>query len=441
MRRFHWIAFVIMYLSVSLWAASPLWAANVFNALSLKKMELEQRHGIATLDCFPFLDNIGANADEARRVEQCLTGTTTLESAVKEVPDTGLSMVGISTRFLRSGGFHTLLVPWNATKEEMVQALRNTPAPEQQKQFIAKIHTLKRQIQSGLRIRQLYCTFRISNEQCLKGYQTLAEVEPNRRMSRISWATVAITDTHLPEKDRTVMTLKFDDSADTMTHRLQNDPAVAEWTRQKEIYRKIEQQYGKGFKVLQLPNFFCHKSLIREECLEGAKNFYEAGKDKGLQKKLWGTVIVHKYNTLIKSDHDVVVRYDLPPEEMVRALSGKPDQTEVQASVTLAEKLEKRTRNNSTGLRAVCDLEGLRSSDCASGFKKFIEFVRNHREYRVGRPFTDVMMIDGTQLGRVNFALNSKVRHSYFYIDVHSSPEELARHLSRFGSSKPDPVR
>ena len=440
MRRFHLLSIVLLLLSFFLFS-KPAGAANVFNALSLKKMELEQRYGITNLECFPFIINIGFNSDEAGRVRQCLAGVTTLASALKEVPDTGLRIVGISSRFLRSGGFHALLVPWNATKGDMIRVLQDTPSAEEQKQFIAKVHQLKKQIQSGLHIRELYCTFKISNEECLRGYQTLVKVEPGRRMSRMSWAAVAITDSHLPEKDRAVLTLKFDDAPETMTQRMKLDPAAEEWKRQKKIYAEIKKQYGQGFKALQLPNFFCDKSLVQKECLEGAKNFHEAAKDPGLRKKLWGTVTVHKYNTLIKSDHDDVFRFDLTPSEIIRVFSSKPDQSQMQISVTLAEKLEKRTKNNSTGLRAVCDLQGLQSADCAEGFKNFIAFVRSHRDYRVGRPFTDVMFIDGTQLDRVNFALNSKVRHSYFYIDVHSSPEEMKEHLSRFGASQNDPVR
>jgi len=440
MRRSHLLS-IVLPLAVFLLLSKPAGAANVFNALSLKKMELEQRYSIANLECFPFLINIGSNSDEAGRVRQCLVGVTVLASALKEVPNAGLRIVGISTRFLRSGGFHTLLVPWNATKEDMIRALKDTPSAEEQNQFIAKVHQLKKQIQSGLHIRELYCTFKISNEQCLQGYQTLTEVEPDRRMSRMSWAAVAITNTHLPEKDRTVLTIKFDDAPETMTQRMKQDPAAEDWKRQKKIYAEIKKQYAQGFKALQLPNFFCDKSLVQEECLEGAKNFHEAAQDPGLQKKLWGTVTVHKYNTLIKSDHDDVFRYALTPSEIIRVFSKKPDQSQIQISVTLAEKLEKRTKNNPTGLRAVCDLEDLHSADCAQGFKNFIAFVRKHREYRVGRPFTDVMFIDGTQLSRVNFALNSKVRHSYFYIDVHSSPAEMAEHLSRFGSSQSNPVR
>jgi regulator of replication initiation timing len=438
MRRFYSAA-IVLILPVFLLLSKPAEAANVFNALALKKMEVEQKYGITNLECFPFLIKIGSNADQAERVRHCQVGATTLASALKEVPKTGLRTVGISTRFLRSGGFHTLLVKWDATKEAMILALQSTPAAEEQKQFIAKVHQLKKQIQSGLHIRELYCTFKISNEQCLQGYQTLAEVEPDRRMSRMSWAVIAVTDTHLPEKDRSVLTLKFDDAPETMTQRMKQDPAAEEWKRQKKIYAEIKKLYGAGFKVLQLPNFFCDKSLVQEGCLEGAKNFHEATKDPGLRKKLWGTVTVHKYNTLIKSDHNDLFRYDLTPEEISRVFSKKPDQSQMQISVTLAEKLEKRTKNNATGLRAVCDLQGLQSAYCAQGFKTFIAFVRNNREYRVGRPFTNVMFIDGTQLSRVNFALNSKVRDSYIYIDVHSSPQEMKQHLFRFGFSKTDP--
>jgi len=435
MRRYS-LESILLVLPVFLLFSKPVEAANVFNILALKKMELEQKYGITNFECFPFLLNIGSNEDQAERVRQCQVGATTLASALKEAPNIGLRTVGISTRFLRSGGFHTLLVQWDATPKAMILALQSTPSAEEQKQFIAKVHQLKKQIQSGLHIRELYCTFKISNEQCLQGYQTLAEVEPGRRMSRMSWAAVAITDTHLSEKDPAVLTLKFDDAPETMTQRMKQDPAAEEWKRQKKIYKEIQKLYGAGFKSLQLPNFFCDKTLVQEGCLEGAKNFHEAAKDPGLRKKLWGTVTVHKYNTLIKSDHDDEVRYDLTPEEIIRVFSKKPDQSQMQVSVTLAEKLEKRTKNNSTGLRAVCDLQGLQSAHCARGFQTFTEFVRNHGEYRVGRPFTDVMFIDGTQLDRVNFALNSKVRDTYIYVDVHSSPEEMAEHLSRFSAHK-----
>ena len=439
MRRFF-MPTCFLFLSTILFLSKPAEAADAFNALVLKKMELEQRHGITSLECFPFIIDIGSNSDEAERVRQCGVGVATLASALQEVPKNGLRTIGISSRFQRSGGFHTLLVPWNATQEDMIRVLKGTPSVEEQKLFIAKVRQLKKQIQSGLHIRELYCTFKISNEQCLQGYQTLADVEPDRRMSRMSWAAVAVTDTHLPESDPAVLTLKFDDAPETMSQRMKQDPAAEEWKRQKKIYKEIKKQYGPGIKALRLPNFFCDKSLVQDECLEGAKNFHEAAKDPGLRKKLWGTVTVHKYNTLIKSDHGDEFRYDLTPAEIIDVFSKKPDQSQMQIDITLAEKLEKRTKNNSTGLRAVCDLQGLLSADCAQGFKNFIAFVRSHRDYRVGRPFTDVMFVDGTQLSRVNFALNSKVRDSYIYIDVHSSSEEMKKHLFRFGSKSSTPV-
>ena len=92
-------------------------------------------------------------------------------------------------------------------------------------------------------------------------------------MSRMSWAAVAVTDTHLPEKDRTVLTLKFDDTPETMTQRMKQDPAAEEWKRQKKIYAEIKKQYGQGFKALQLPNFFCDKSLVQRRVSRRSEKF------------------------------------------------------------------------------------------------------------------------------------------------------------------------
>ena len=84
MRRFH-ILFILWFFSVVLLLSKPAEAANAFNALSLAKMEVEQRFGVTNLECFPFLTNIGSNSDEAERVRQCQVGVTTLASALKEV--------------------------------------------------------------------------------------------------------------------------------------------------------------------------------------------------------------------------------------------------------------------------------------------------------------------------------------------------------------------
>ena len=64
MRRYQ----ILLLLPVVLFLSKSVEAANGFNVLSLAKMELEQQHGIANLECFPFIINIGSNSDEAERV-------------------------------------------------------------------------------------------------------------------------------------------------------------------------------------------------------------------------------------------------------------------------------------------------------------------------------------------------------------------------------------
>ena len=69
---------------------------------------------------------------------------------------------------------------------------------------------------------------------------------------------------------------------------------------------------------------------------------------------------------------------------------------------------------------------------CVRGFEQFLKFLRTYREYSVNPPWTELMFVDGRQLSRVNFALNSKMRMSYLYFDVHASYEELERFLFSF---------
>ena len=64
--------------------------------------------------------------------------------------------------------------------------------------------------------------------------------------------------------------------------------------------------------------------------------------------------------------------------------------------------------------------------------KDFIKFISDHRDYRVREPWTNVMFVDGAQLARLNFAMNSPARHSYIYIDAGSGLKELKDHLVRF---------
>ncbi|SVD77340.1 uncharacterized protein METZ01_LOCUS430194, partial [marine metagenome] len=107
-------------------------------------------------------------------------------------------------------------------------------------------------------------------------------------------------------------------------------------------------------------------------------------------------------------------------------------------NTTLAVKLEKQTKNNASRLRAVCDLQGLSSALCAKAFKTFIRFVKNHRDYKVALPWDTLMFIDGTQIARVNFALNSSSQSTYLstylYIDANSNDQQFSNFLQKFRS-------
>jgi len=165
-----------------------------------------------------------------------------------------------------------------------------------------------------------------------------------------------------------------------------------------------------------------------------ASGLHEARADEGLQSRSWGEVMVHKHNTFIRNDIDVLLRYDLPPDEIVSVFSKKPTREMSVANINLAGKLEARTKNNSTGLRAVCDLGDLSAALCVKGLQNFTSFVRKRPEYRARGPWTEIMFVDGDQLSRVNFALNSSSRHSYIYIHANSGLSEMEAHLMRFGS-------
>ena len=130
----------------------------------------------------------------------------------------------------------------------------------------------------------------------------------------------------------------------------------------------------------------------------------------------------------------MLFRSDLSVDEFVAYFLSKTNRVEATENAVLAEKLEKRTLNNSSGLRAVCDLEGMRSKLCVKAFKNFIKFVSGRRDYRVKEPWANIMFVDGKQLARVNFALNSSARNSYIYIDAGSGLEELRSHLMKFGN-------
>ncbi len=411
----------------------PLCAnANTFNKLVLLKAEIEKRYGIQTLECFPFLEKIGTNEDEAEWVSRCYQGVQTLSQALNKTPNSKLQTVGISTRFLRTGGFHTLLVPWNAPQDEMIQEIKSNLTEQQQKEFLEKIFSHKEKIHSQLTIRQLYCSQKISNEQCLKGYQTLSSILPDPVLQNKQWSAIVISNTHFSEKDPTILTLPYDDEVMQMTHRLVSSDTEKQWNDRKKMYEKIQEKFGKSFDTLQLSNYFCAVSLTVEECYEGAENIFKASSQEILRDKTWGKVFVNRFNTLIKNDYDLVMRYDMSPEEIIKVASRKLDKQAIEANVTKAERLESISKNNSARLRAVCDLQDLPSTLCLNGFQNFISFLREYRNYRVRFPWTDLMFVDGNQLSRVNFALNSKVRQTYIYIDANSDMSELKRHLFHF---------
>ena len=411
-------------------------AENTFNQLLLEKLALEKEHGIKSLECFPFIKKIGFTEDQIPLIENCLTGTRTLRQALGKASNAGVRDIGISDRFLRTGGFHTFLVPWNASRDEMTKFLNQQPDDEEKKQFLEKIHALKRTIAKKISVRELYCRLLISNEQCYAGYQNLAKIKPAGFLKKMKWREIAITDTHVAEKDPYVLALGFDNSPEEMLNHLGQDIEKT-WASRKKGYEKIQAKYGQTFKErLQLENFFCAPDLSLKECQQGAMNLFQASENQVLQEKFWGQVTVVRFNTLIDDDFNATLRYDLPAKEIIRHFSKKPSRQEATQNTIMSEKLEGRSKNNHAGLRGVCDLDGLGSALCARVFQNFISFLKKNRDYRVIQPFANLMFVDGGQLARVNFALNSSSRDTYIYADAGTGLGELETYLGRFESQK-----
>lgn len=395
-----------------------------FNRLVGLKADIEQRHGRVRIECFPFLKNIGDNAAQAEYVGRCLEGMQTLAQALDTVPDSGYREFGIGTRFLRSGGFHTLLVKWDATAAEMVAALQEQSTPEERDRLVSKVRGLKKTILTHFQFRDLYCTKTISNAQCVKAYETLASIEPDQMLSDKQWGAVVISDTLTPGEDPTVLLLRHDQPAEAMRERLTTNKAGTFWDERRHVYEEMEEKFGEGFRrKLQAPNVFCDPDLNREECLKGAETLHAlAG---ALSDRPWGKVWINRYNTLIQSDYDAALRFDIAPEEALDYFSKKATRDAVEANVTATERWEKKLKNNSTGLRAVCDLRGLESKICRDGFDLFVKFLKAEREFHVPGPWEAIMFLDGSQLDRVNFALNSNSRGSYLYYNPRSGYADL----------------
>lgn len=409
---------------------------NTFNQLLTEKLTLEKEYGVKSLECFPFIKKIGFTQDQIPLIENCLAGTRSLIKALAQVPKADVRKIGISDRFLRTGGFHTVLVPWNASTEKMVQFLEQHQSDAEKKQFLEKIHALKRAISKKITVRQLYCSMRISNEQCHAGYQNLSEIKSENSLKKMKWREIVITESHVSQKDPYILALGFDNSPKEMLSHLQQDVEQI-WAVRKKGYEEIEAKYGQAFKErLQSENFFCAPDLSPEECQQGALNLFQASEQDVLQEKFWGRVNVVRFNTLIEDDFNVTLRYDLPVKEIIQHFSQKPSRQEATKNTIMAEKQEGRSKNNHAGLRGVCDLDGLGSALCAKAFQSFIDFLKKNRDYRVAQPWANLMFVDGRQLARVNFALNSSSRDTYIYVDANTNLGDLETYLGKFESQK-----
>ena len=350
------------------------------------------------------------------------------------MPNPEIHSVGISTRFLRTGGFSTILIPWDSSLEQVMSFLRAKISKAEQERFLGEISTLKRKINKNFKIFSLYCSQRISNEQCMSGYKQLASIETIPNAQPMQWQEIILDDRQGLGKDSHSFRIKYDASPKEIHKSLQQDPQSV-WLPRKKMYENIKSKHKQSIeKQLQVATYFCSPELTEKNCLDGVITLSKASKSQDMRMKPWGEVSIEKYNTFIKDDFDVSIRFDLSVDEFVAYFLSKTNRVEATENAVLAEKLEKRTLNNSSGLRAICDLEGMRSKLCVKAFKNFIKFVSGRRDYRVKEPWANIMFVDGAQLARVNFALNSSARNSYIYIDAGSGLEELRSHLMKFGN-------
>ena len=404
--------------------------ANSFHQLLKEKQVLERQFDVKTLECFPFIKKIGFTDDQIPLIEQCLNGTRTLKEAFLGSKISTYKFIGISNRFLKTAGFHTILIPWNATKSEVIRFLNKRRSQAEQTTFLDKIHDLKQEIFKNLRIKEFYCSQEISNDDCLMGYENLALVRLPSIIKTSGWQEIIITHSHAASDGPGKLILGFDNSSLQMREFLLKDPFKT-WGPKQKMYEKIQDKYGAIFKTkLQLENLVCAADISMAECEQGAKNLSQASQNTGFRMRHWGRVTLNRYNTLTQGDFHAFIKYNLRPEEIQKYFSRKALKTQVAKKATLAIKLEGRTKNNSTQLRVVCDLENLRSELCANSFETFIRFVKKNRDYRVQAPWDTLMFVDGNQLDRVNFSLNSSSRNTYLYLDANSDYNQLASYLN-----------
>jgi hypothetical protein len=427
------IHFKLLLLFLSMWFLLPSSLhANAFHQLLGEKQTLEKKFDVQTLECFPFIKKIGFTEDQLPLIEQCLTGTRTLRQAFTDSNNSNYKIVGISNRFLKTAGFQTILIPWDATRREVTEFLNAQKSYEEQTAFLDQIRGLKQLIAKNLRIKEFYCSQEISNEDCLKGYENLALVQLPNTIKTSGWQEILITRSQASSDGPGKLIIGFNESPSEMNKRLLKDPFKT-WEPRQKMYDKIQEKYGSIFKAkLQLENLVCATDISMEDCEQGADNLAQASQSTDFRMRHWGRVTLNRYNTLIQGDFHASIRYNLAPEEIKKYFSRKALKTQAAKKATLAIKLEGRTKNNSTRLRVVCDLKNLRSKLCASSFENFIRFVKKNRDYRVQAPWDTLMFVDGIQLGRVNFALNSDSRNTYLYVDANSDDAQLTAYLNQF---------
>ena len=278
----------------------------------------------------------------------------------------------------------------------------------------------------------------ISNTDCLAGYKNLVAVRVPPTKKITGWHEIMITHSSSSSDKPNKLVLGFNELPAEMENRILKDPYET-WKPKKKMYEAIQEKYGKAFKEkLQLENFICAAEITLRECKQGAANLLKASQSTEFRMRYWGQVILNRYNTFIEDDFNAQIRFDLPAEKIIEHFSRKPIKTQAAENTTLAVKLEKQTKNNASRLRAVCDLQGLSSALCAKAFKTFIRFIKNHRDYKVALPWDTLMFIDGTQIARVNFALNSSSQSTYLstylYIDANSNDQQFSNFLQKFRS-------
>jgi len=406
--------------------------ANSFNQLVEQKQILKNRFGIETLECFPFTKEIGFTEDQIPLIEKCLQGVTTLKEALAQIGNADYKEVGISNRFLKTAGFHTILIDWKASPSELVRFLNHRLNTEEQLEFLDKVRLLKKKIASRRIVKEFYCSKEISNTDCLAGYKNLVAVRVPPTKKITGWHEIMITHSSSSSDKPNKLVLGFNELPAEMETRILKDPYET-WKPKKKMYEAIQEKYGKAFKEkLQLENFICAAEITLRECKQGAVNLFKASQSTEFRMRYWGQVILNRYNTFIEDDFNAQIRFDLPAEKIIEHFSRKPIKTQAAENTTLAVKLEKQTKNNASRLRAVCDLQGLSSALCAKAFKTFIRFVKTHRDYKVALPWDTLMFIDGTQIARVNFALNSSSQSTYLYIDANSNDQQFSNFLQKF---------